>query len=154
MVLVSIWGCNEAFSNPNNPNGGAIGVEATDAACSDGIDNDDDGNTDCDDFDCRYAVSCGGPGNKPGQCVPQAATALRVLKASGENTVAACSDGVDNDGDGYIDCDDFDCSKSNNPNVSCIRLQRHRQRRGRKHGRHLHGQHRQRWRRLYRLRRF
>ena len=27
-----------------------------------------------------------------------------------ENTEALCSDGVDNDGDPYIDCDDFDCS--------------------------------------------
>lgn len=27
-----------------------------------------------------------------------------------ENTEASCSDGVDNDGDPYIDCDDFDCS--------------------------------------------
>ena len=27
-----------------------------------------------------------------------------------EDTEALCSDGVDNDGDPYIDCDDFDCS--------------------------------------------
>lgn len=26
-----------------------------------------------------------------------------------ENTDALCSDGVDNDGDGYIDCDDWNC---------------------------------------------
>jgi hypothetical protein len=26
-----------------------------------------------------------------------------------ENTVAACIDGCDNDGDGYVDCDDFNC---------------------------------------------
>lgn len=26
-----------------------------------------------------------------------------------ENTVAACSDGADNDGDGHVDCNDFDC---------------------------------------------
>jgi hypothetical protein len=29
-----------------------------------------------------------------------------------EDTDALCSDGVDNDGDGYLDCDDFDCSRS------------------------------------------
>lgn len=29
--------------------------------------------------------------------------------ASGENTVAACKDAKDNDGDGYIDCDDAEC---------------------------------------------
>ena len=27
-----------------------------------------------------------------------------------EDTEAACSDGVDNDGDPYVDCDDYDCS--------------------------------------------
>ena len=26
-----------------------------------------------------------------------------------ENTEEACSDGVSNDGDDYVDCDDFDC---------------------------------------------
>ena len=34
----------------------------------------------------------------------------------GENTDAACMDGMDNDGDGYIDCDDYDCSM--NPGVT------------------------------------
>ena len=33
-----------------------------------------------------------------------------------ENTNEACSDGVDNDGDGYADCEDFDCSR--NPDVT------------------------------------
>jgi hypothetical protein len=29
--------------------------------------------------------------------------------AGAENTAAACDDGCSNDGDGYVDCDDFDC---------------------------------------------
>jgi len=33
-----------------------------------------------------------------------------------EDNNAACSDGKDNDGDGYVDCVDFDCSK--NPSVT------------------------------------
>jgi hypothetical protein len=33
-----------------------------------------------------------------------------------ENTDEKCTDGADNDGDGYLDCDDFDCSM--NPAVT------------------------------------
>jgi hypothetical protein len=33
-----------------------------------------------------------------------------------ENSDAACMDGVDNDDNGFIDCDDFDCSM--NPDVT------------------------------------
>ena len=52
-----------------------------DELCFDGIDNDGDGFTDCDDFDCDNACD------------------------ESQN----CFDGIDNDGDGFIDCDDFDC---------------------------------------------
>ena len=34
----------------------------------------------------------------------------RQWRRGQENTLAACSDGVDNDGDAYVDCDDQDCS--------------------------------------------
>ncbi|HDR14972.1 MAG TPA: hypothetical protein ENN79_05705 [Desulfobacteraceae bacterium] len=41
----------------------------------------------------------------------EAIYALQVVAGKTfENTPAACSDGVDNDGDGFIDCDDFDCA--------------------------------------------
>ena len=29
-----------------------------------------------------------------------------------EDTDALCADGIDNDGDGYIDCDDYNCSRN------------------------------------------
>ncbi len=68
-------------------------AEDTDAACSDGVDNDWDGYVDCDDFDCSMNPD------------------VDVCASAGpENNNAACDDGTDNDGDGYIDCDDFDCS--------------------------------------------
>lgn len=53
--------------------------------CSDGIDNDSDGFTDLQDFNCFY---------------------------SEDDTESAtqCADGMDNDGDGFIDLEDFDCS--------------------------------------------
>ncbi|MBC8884453.1 hypothetical protein H9X57_16970 [Flavobacterium piscinae] len=50
--------------------------------CNDGIDNDNDGFTDCDDNDCVSDPSC---------------------------TVEICNDGIDNDNDGFVDCNDNDC---------------------------------------------
>jgi hypothetical protein len=52
--------------------------------CSDGIDNDKDGSTDCDDSDCTTSVVC--------------------------QPETDCGDGVDNDQDGSTDCEDSDCS--------------------------------------------
>ena len=70
--------------------------EDSDAACSDGIDNDNNGYTDCDDFSCTRndAVTVCGGGGTP------------------EVTDLSCSDGVDNDNDGFVDCADADCSWS------------------------------------------
>ena len=50
--------------------------------CNDGIDNDNDGFTDCDDNDCMDDALC---------------------------DVEICNDGIDNDNDGFTDCDDNDC---------------------------------------------
>lgn len=49
--------------------------------CNDGIDNDGNGFTDCEDFNCENSsmIECN------------------------------CGDGKDNDGDGFTDCDDNDC---------------------------------------------
>ncbi len=51
--------------------------------CSNGLDDDDDGFFDCDDFDCLEDPSC----------IPE-----------------ICDDFVDNDGDGLFDCDDPECT--------------------------------------------
>jgi hypothetical protein len=62
--------------------------ENTDALCSDGKDNDNNGKSDCDDFSCSkspYVTVC-------------------------EAGFTKCSDGKDNDGNGYSDCDDFSCT--------------------------------------------
>ena len=61
-------------------------VTAQELDCHDGIDNDDDGKTDCDDS------SCIGPG------------------CNESYTTLNCRDGVDNDSDGKTDCDDLDCA--------------------------------------------
>jgi len=51
--------------------------------CDDGVDDDSDGNTDCEDSDCAYAEPC----NQP----------------------EICQNGADDDMDGYLDCEDPDC---------------------------------------------
>lgn len=56
--------------------------------CTDGIDNDGDGLSDCQDSDCDA------------ECVTESED---------------CSDSIDNDDDGLIDCDDDDCASSCEP---------------------------------------
>lgn len=56
--------------------------------CTDGIDNDNDGFTDCDDYDCECDES------------------------------ANCFDGIDNDNDGFVDCEDYDCDCDESANCN------------------------------------
>ena len=63
--------------------------ENTPARCIDGIDNDRDGFTDCEDSECSLLPVCG---------------SVKV-----ENTLSQCMDGIDNDGDTAIDCEDTGC---------------------------------------------
>jgi len=56
-------------------------------SCNDQVDNDGDGNVDCEDNDCMNASSCN------------------------MQMVELCDDGIDNDNDGSIDCADSQCSK-------------------------------------------
>ncbi len=82
--------------------------ENTNALCNDGIDNDCNGHTDCEDFSCRSCAITA--------CVRDGGVTLRdggTCACRGEeNTNAACGDGVDNDCDGFVDCRDFDCTMS------------------------------------------
>ena len=66
-------GCNYPFE-----------VESVETACLDGIDDDGDGLTDCDDPDCTDDPGC-------------------------ENLTEDCQNAIDDDGDGLTDCDDTDC---------------------------------------------
>ena len=75
----------------NNDDGSESSPTPTDplreTSCADGIDNDGDFYTDCQDSDCAVDPACGGNGRETN-----------------------CSDGIDEDGDGATDCQDSDCN--------------------------------------------
>jgi hypothetical protein len=92
-------------------------TEGTDATCSDGRDNDHDGFYHCRGFDC-----CKGGIPAPGVTVCEAGSCKPIVPIAGvppapvpENTNAACSDGIDNDRDGFVDCIDWNCCKDGVP---------------------------------------
>jgi uncharacterized repeat protein (TIGR01451 family) len=69
-------------------------------SCGDGLDNDGDGFTDKEDFDCRTQLAAGGP-------IDQFDASRSEFATSG--LAGSCRDGLDNDGDGDVDGDDVDC---------------------------------------------
>ena len=73
-------------------------AEDTLETCSDGIDNDGNGYTDCNDFSCSMS---GDP-----------IIVEYCENLPGEDTLEACMDGIDNDNNGFVDCNDFSCSRS------------------------------------------
>ncbi len=105
--------------------------ERTNRACSDWIDNDGDGAVDCEDDDCSgdHITVCGGSfsggaaGGGAGLSNPADQDEIPELEGDmsvedlvgrmgdvdGERNDYLCSDGVDNDGDGRTDCQDFGC---------------------------------------------
>lgn len=104
-VLSDLDNCGDCDDPCNGEcvDGVCFGSEDDDVSCDDGLDNDDDGFIDCQDFSCSANPEV---------------TVCDQAKGD-ENTNALCSDGDDNDGDGFIDCVDFDCSM--NPNVTvCV----------------------------------
>ncbi|MEM7180288.1 MAG: hypothetical protein AAF518_05215 [Spirochaetota bacterium] len=68
---------------------GSSSVENTASMCVDGVDNDSDGNVDCQDSECSAFLFCQSPT---------------------EDTAFKCQDGLDNDNDTKVDCQDSECS--------------------------------------------
>ncbi len=111
------------------------GPENTNARCSDWFDNDGDGLIDCDDPDCEGAgitvckgswkgelSGAGRAAEKGSSDAPDAVDMPEIGEGvdpvdligkgrdkDGERNDEVCSDGIDNDGDGMIDCADFGC---------------------------------------------
>ena len=87
--------------------------EVVEVSCGNGVDNDCDGLTDCEDTDCDNK-QCGSK-----QCKPGASGGCKrycretPLKGCADCTLVCkeinCVDEIDNDDDGKTDCDDSDC---------------------------------------------
>ncbi|MBD89445.1 MAG: hypothetical protein CL940_03850 [Deltaproteobacteria bacterium] len=100
--------------------------ENTNERCSDWVDNDKNGHVDCDDTACSGAgISvCLGSWDLAGT-IPQAQPSASASGGSGDWKIGSlagqggdivgeqsdleCSDGIDNDGDGKVDCEDVGC---------------------------------------------
>lgn len=85
--------------------------EDTFEKCTDGIDNDCNGYKDCEDNSCKKSKD------------PIIAQYCRLINCPSyvdgntEDSYEACSDGIDNDCSGYIDCKDNSCKKSEDPQI-------------------------------------
>jgi len=67
--------------------------------CDDEVDNDGDGYSDCDDWDCALDTTSS---NNCGQYYSPGGSEIDIANS--------CDDGYDNDMDYYYDCDDSDCA--------------------------------------------
>ncbi len=112
---------------------GATGLPNDNPFCSDGIDNDGDGLTDCEDTDAGDCNPPGGPtvppcedgtettcndaldndGDGDADCLDNDCDGVSQCEFGTELT---CNDGFDNDGDGDVDCDDTDCQEGGGGN--------------------------------------
>ena len=104
--------------------GGSSVHEPAELTCDDGIDNDCDGLMDCHEAVCSLEVcaeggwTCRSPPepNCPPMCIwpplPLTCQCDHTAEVSENFDVAgsdSCRDGIDNDCDGLVDCDDTDC---------------------------------------------
>lgn len=113
------------------------GPEQGEKACSDWLDNDGDGHLDCEDNDCGELDVCkgswkgpvdgtGAKANAGDDSIPDLSDGQQFENMIGQNgdidgerNEFLCSDGVDNDSDGAIDCADIGCRFD--PNVTVCR---------------------------------
>ena len=89
-------------------------AEIPGTTCDDGLDNDCDGLSDCDDPDCSTDPACA-PSCGDGTCDPPLEDPCNCPADCGSPPPAeianlTCDDGVDNDCDGDVDCLDSDCA--------------------------------------------
>lgn len=85
-------------------------------SCSDGMDNDCDGLSDCEDTDCSADLVCMVCGNGNCDVIETPCTCSIDCGAPPMTEVGACTDGLNNDCDGLTDCADPDCT----PDLACM----------------------------------
>ena len=106
----SASGGGSSDSGGDSSDGG--GGPDSETVCDDGIDNDGNGFTDCDDFDCAEDPACeedcsDGIDNDEDGTIDCDDLGCAHDEACAED----CSDGIDNDEDGHTDCDDYYCEE-------------------------------------------
>ena len=87
VICISCW-----MVSCGDDSGNSKLVENTSELCKDGVDNDNNGKTDCQEDSCKEFIFC------------QSSTDLVP-----ENTEALCKDGIDNDNNGKKDCQEDSC---------------------------------------------
>jgi peptidoglycan hydrolase-like protein with peptidoglycan-binding domain len=105
----------------NISDGSAIAISAIEsAACADSIDNDADGDVDCEDSQCDGVGSCehgaeescadstDNDGDGLADCAD--ADCADYFACGASETAGECGNSVDDDGDSYVDCADSDCA--------------------------------------------
>jgi len=84
---------------------------STELSCVDGLDEDCDGNVDCDDTDCDADAACVGPVCGDATCdAGEDQCTCSADCGAPPGAELSCVDGLDEDCDGDADCDDSDCS--------------------------------------------
>src|SRR5688572_24076425 len=93
LVVLLLAACSGRpnLSNDNRDGTPSGTFENTDELCSNELDDDNNGFTDCADLLCQQSAQ------------------VTVCRQAREGTQALCHDGQDNDGDGRADCADADC---------------------------------------------
>ncbi len=101
-------------SGPDTGTGGATygGAGSIETSCTNRVDDDDDGDTDCDDSDCGFHPDCSAPATGGAQNTGGTSGIGGAIVGTGGSLNAEynCSNGNDDDLDGLTDCDDSDCS--------------------------------------------
>ncbi len=92
--------------------------------CDNGLDDDGDGTVDCHDSDCEFSSLCSTNNVNNSSNTNNTNNTNTTNNTNNTNTTnntnntnnltseVNCADGIDDDGDGHIDCDDQDCDSS------------------------------------------